>query len=1684
MKKIFTLLLILSGLTGFGQQYYNEWVKFGQTYYKFKVGRTGLYRISKSVLASANIANTPVQNLELWRNGQRVPFYPSVPTGILPDGGYIEFWGQMNDGKPDAPLYRDPAYQHTDKVSIISDTALYFLSVNTNQSGFLINDITNNPGGSSLTPEPYFMYTLGNYYKAKLNQGFASVVGEYIYSSSYDKGEFYSTADIKPSGPVTTTINSLFPYSGGPAATMAFGACGNALNERNIRVTVDGAVVKDTVMNYFNDLKTGVVLSGLSSSGTVNVTFQNNSAVSTDRMVVSYFEINYARQFNFANQSNFEFTLPAKPAGYLLNITNFNYGSVAPVLYDLSNGERYVGDISTPGTVKFALPGSSAIRKLVLVSEDASNIIAVSDLATKNFVNYANAANHGDYIIISHPVLYTGSSGNNPVEDYKTYRQSSQGGSHKVVIVDVNELIDQFGYGIKKDPIAIKNFLRYARASFTIQPKFVFLMGRGMTYYDYHNNEAMPLVDRLNLVPTFGYPGSDNMLSSVDGANPIAVTPIGRLSVVDGKEIEVYLDKMKQYENVQQTSPATLAAREWMKNVAHVTGSSDIYLGTVLCNYMNVYKQIIEDTAFGGKVSMFCKTSTNPVEMMNAERLAGLFNEGISFLTYFGHSSSTTLEFDIDKPETYANEGKYPVFFVNGCNAGNFFTYYAQRFSVNETLSEKFVLAPKHGTIAFVASTHFGIVNYLNVYLNNLYYEIGQVDYGKTLGEICRDALTRLINVAGISDYYARSHAEEITLHGDPALYLNGQPKPDFVIEPSSIKISPTFISVAENDFKVKIRMANIGRAISDSVLLEVRRQYPDGTMGIIYRHKVKGIRNADSITLSVPVVPLRDKGLNKITVTIDADMAIDEMSESNNTATQEFYIYEDEAKPAYPYEYAIITDPMQKLYASTANPLSTSRSYIMEMDTTTAFNSPLKVSKTITSTGGVLEFTPGVVYQDSVVYYWRVATVPTSGPDYQWNVSSFTYIPNTEGVNQSHYYQHLNSTGDRVFMNSANRNWTFSSITNNLFVRNATYPTAAGQQSNFLVSVNGLDYIGPGCSYDELIFNVLDPISFKPWMNDFSGATGLYNSNKSNCGTQREYGFVYSLTTATGRKNAMDFLNMIPNGFYIVCRTNTSPYLNQNTFIDKWKDDTLTLGSGKSLYHTIYGMGGYAVDMYTSRRALSFVFKKGDPAFTKYAISVDTSDKVNLSVDCTTPDTVGYITSPKFGPAKSWHTAKWSGSSLENPSMDHVAVDVIGIDPENVPTKLFTMDQNTRVLDISAVDAVHYPYMQLKMRVADSVKATPFQLDKWRILYSPAPEGALAHNLYFTMKDTLDVGEPLNFGVAFKNISKIPFEDSIAVKVFITDRSNVQRLVSIPKQKPLVVGDTVKLVFTIDTKDYLEDNTLYVEFNPENSQPEQYHFNNFLYHTFYVRPDKTSPVMDVTFDGQHILNRDIVSSRPQIQIKIKDEAKYMLLNDTSISSVEVKFPDASTRTYYFDNDTLRFIPAVSGSNNTASIEFRPAFTKQFNPDEDEYELTVKGKDRSNNKAGQLQYRIAFRVITKPMISNVLNYPNPFSTSTAFVFTITGSEVPSNIKIQILTVTGKIVREVTKAELGPLHIGRNITEFKWDGTDQYGQKLGNGVYLYRVVTTLNGKSMDKYKAQDDNTDKFFTNGYGKMYLMR
>ncbi|RYY99636.1 MAG: hypothetical protein EOO11_04290 [Chitinophagaceae bacterium] len=1679
MKRILLALLLVAGFTAAAQQYNNEWIDHGKTYYKFKVGSNGLYRIPQATLSAAGLGAVPAQEFQLFRNGREVPLYTTVASGNFGASDYIEFWGEMNDGAADNVLYRNPEYHMSRRWSLETDTAVYFLTRNAGPNKRLVTT-ANNVSGTTLTPEPYFIYKAGNYFKNQISAGYAVNVGDYMYSSAYDRAEGWSSNNINTNATLSTPLAGLFPYTGAaPTPQFRIAMAGTATNPRRYRLTLNGDSLMGGPINYFNEVVDSVpVAITRFAAGTATIGITNVSAYANDRMVVHQYELTYPRLFNFGNAQNFEFTLPATPAGQYLQISNFSAGSTVPVLFDLTNGLRLVANTATAGQYRFVLPPSATQRQLVMVRGDVPAAQQVTALTQRNFINYNLAENQGNYLIVTNQVLTQGPNGSNPVEEYRAYRQSADGGSFTAHTYFIDELVDQFAFGIKMHPSSLVNFTRFARNRFGIDPRHLFIIGKGVNYVSARSSESQPWISQLHLVPTFGNPASDNMLTAEPGtSNPR--TPVGRISVIYGNEIQNYLAKVKQYEAAQRLQSPLIADKAWMKNVVHLSGSTEPTLHATLAAYLGQYANIITDTFYGAKVTTFLKNSANTVEQINSGELDRLFTEGLSLITYFGHSASSHLEYNLNNPDQYNNPGKYPMFMALGCNVGNVYSANTSRLNTLETLSEQFTMAPNRGSIGFIASSHFGITDYLHLLSTKIYQHISTKSYGKSIGEILMLATDDVYAMNTQDDFYARATCEESNLDGDPAITLNPHALPDYVIEDPLVRTSPSFVSVADNSFRLRAQFINMGRAVSDSIVVEVKRQSPAGNTQIIYRNTIPGIRYMDSLSIDVPIDPSRDKGTNRLTVTVDADGYVDELYETNNSITKEVVIYEDEARPVYPYNYAIVNRPNLKFVASTANPFATPRNYLFEIDSTELFNSPLKVSTQLNAGGGILEFAPAITLQHNTVYYWRVAQAPGAGQP-TWATSSFLFRNGTDtGFNQSHFYQHLKSTYARMHIDSSTRGFAYNTVNNEIYIRNGVWVTATGQAGDLVVNINGESYIRNTCNYG-FIFNVFDGKSFRPLANQNVGSTGMYNSLPVCSGAARKYNFEFR-NDADGRNKARLFLQQIPDGSYVVVRNQPLNTQAGQEYVSNWINDENVYGAGNSLYRSLKGSGFTMIDSIYKPRVFAFVFRKNVPAYTPaQGVSIDKFDVMSLTTFAPAADSVGTMTSPVFGPAAAWKRLQWDGRSLETPSTDKATLSLLGVRLDgSVDTLMRNLTTSDTDVDISQVSAVTYPYLKMSLLTIDTGSFTPYQLNYWRLLYTPKAEGAVAPNLLFTMKDSFDIGEPIDFKLAFKNVSDVAF-DSLKVKVVVTDRNNVPRVLPLDRFKPLLAGDTLHVRFPIDSR-LTGLNSLFVDINPDNDQPELYHFNNFIYKNFYVRGDTLNPLLDVTFDSRHILNGDIVAAKPGIEIRLKDEAKWRLLDDTSLVTVQVRDPNFIVRSYAFNSDTLRFEPATGGDNE-AKVRFQPYFTE-----DGEYELIVSGRDKSGNGAGRIEYRVAFQVINKAMISNMLNYPNPFTTSTAFVFTITGAEVPQNLRIQILTVTGKIVREITKEELGPLRVGQNITEYKWDGTDQYGQKLGNGVYLYRVITNHNGKSLEKYNptgSATDKTDRFFKAGYGKMYLMR
>jgi len=94
-------------------------------------------------------------------------------------------------------------------------------------------------------------------------------------------------------------------------------------------------------------------------------------------------------------------------------------------------------------------------------------------------------------------------------------------------------------------------------------------------------------------------------------------------------------------------------------------------------------------------------------------------------------------------------------------------------------------------------------------------------------------------------------------------------------------------------------------------------------------------------------------------------------------------------------------------------------------------------------------------------------------------------------------------------------------------------------------------------------------------------------------------------------------------------------------------------------------------------------------------------------------------------------------------------------------------------------------------------------------------------------------------------------------------------------------------------------------------------------------------------------------------------------------------------------------------------------------------------------------------------IGNIFNYPNPFTTNTSFYFDHNQINSNLDVLIQVFTVTGKLIKNIkTNIDNNSFH----STPIPWDGLDDYGDKIGKGVYIYKLTVKIpDGKQQDKFE---------------------
>lgn len=1709
---LFVFYLCLTSFDAFSQ-FGNEWINYNQKYYAFDVVQHRVYRINQSTIANlgVNTSSFSSANIQIFGKEREIPIH-IVDGGdnSFDSGDYILFYGERNNGWLDSTLYSDPNTIGSPSLSLYNDTLTYFFTWN-NSNNNLRYQVETDVNFSSYIPTPYIFSTYEKDFQHSYYEG--ERVGD-ASSSFFVEGEGWGNSAINgASGGATQNINLPTPnvYTGAGAPDVF--VRGNSVSNSNPTLSPSGfnhhvrwrigasqTVIKDETFYGYKQIRFQNNISPtLLNNGNTPLYFQviGDLGVTTDYQAATYFFIEYPMIPDFQNWGMRRFYIENNLSQSKVRIDVSNVSLNNPVVFAMGDIPRMIPFVNASGANSMLIPNSLNGNKQYVVFANEPEISEITQLykvgENAQFTDYTSGLMDSTLLLVFNKKLQSAS------EEYAEYRRSPQGGNYSVILADVDELYFQFGGGIKKHINGIRRFANFIDHQTSSGLAGLFLMGKGFREAKLNSFTSDgpgyrfdPARYELCLIPSFGHPSSDVAItSSLQNNNWVPICPTGRISVRTNQELQDYLNKVKQYEIQQNpTDIYTTPNKAWQKEIIHFGGGSDEAQQNIFQASLNSFKIIAEDSLFGGEVFDVFKSSSNPLDPTVLDGVTSKIESGVSVMTYFGHSSSTTSGFEVnlDEPSNWNNTGKYPLMIVNSCYNGNL-------FQLTPSKSEEFVRVPNFGAIGYISSTSTGYSHSLAHYTRDLYREFSSLSYGKPIGFNMMKAIQSQQNTYGYSLYHETT-TSQMVLNGDPMISVNSHQRPEIELTPQNVWFTPEDLNLTVDSIEVHIVLTNLGHSITDSFSLEIIRNFPNGADSV-YRFQIEELHFKDTFSFKMPLQANIGLGINNFKISADIPSFIPEQYEeiNNNQVNVPLFLNVDGIIPVIPYDFAVVPYDTVTVKASTINPIAGTQTYLFQIDTTDLYNSSEFRQFSMSSTGGVQEVhwsdwltSSGVnsplTCQDSTVYFWRVA-LDSSTPE--WREFSFQYIPNKEGWGQDHFYQFKKNDFNDISYERSVRKRLFAPATKEVSV------TLTNQSTSFSDLISTAWYIEDEqqdyaiCTFTpQIILGVVDPLTFKAWTTLTPSSPDGKNlgnvNNWTSCRSRPEKYFIYFQNDSTSLANLASVLtDSIPNDYYVVLYT---PITFRYDLVH----------SGHPIYSALSSIGAQNIIPTNSNNAFIYIAKIGDISNTLELIGSSAGESMEGTFDMSGFDYSGLESSPLIGPSSEWKTIYWRQNPEEINSADSTRLKIKAFDVnKNFQFEIDTVfSLNDSILNLtSIVDANGYPFIQLEAYYHDDSSFTPAQVDRWHVLFSPLPEAAIdGKNGYYWshLNDTLNEGETAKFAVDVKNIFTVDM-DSLLINYWVEGRNQVKHPVSYPRQKPLLVNEIIRDTVEINTTGLGGLNSLWMEVNPYingslvvTDQPEQEHFNNLLQLPFYVAPDDKHPILDVTFNGRHILNGDIIDPNSEILISLKDDNEYLIMDnvsDTSLFGIYLTSPDGVQKRIPFvdadGNTVMQWIPAEA-QHKRFKIVWPSEFTQNGT-----YELFVQGSDRSGNLSGDLEYRVSFEVVLESTITHMMNYPNPFTTSTRFVFTLTGSEAPDDILIQILTVSGKVVREINEDELGTIHIGRNITEFAWDGTDEFGDPLANGVYLYRVQAKLNGETI---KHRESGADKAFTKNFGKMYLMR
>jgi hypothetical protein len=854
LKSIILLLFILVSLLSYARQ--------SNEVYRIKSTANGILKINASSLNSVfpELTNIDPRYFHLQKNGQTIPFFIMDTSSLWNSSNAILFIAKKNDGFLDKQMYDKSGASLNPYFSMYSDTSIYLLSYDETKKGnYYKKAVTENSNRwvNSFEYENVNVYSDSYFFGKDVSAG--------ATLSEYTLGEGYSGAmwSIGSSQSRTLDFSNIIPEKDVEIQTYVSGQSnaisGNPNANHHLKIELLGnttSTLLDTLYKGYECLSLHYRLNGTLFSTSTNIRFNsvNDLSAESDYNTVPYVKFSYSRSSNLQNIKFLNFKLSTNE---LSNLIFSNAPLDSMVLFSEKDNEYYTSNTKAD-SIYFKLGNNNLHSEFTIASIKSIDVISSFAIEKTNLINFDFKNESNELIIISSKKLETSA---------KNYQQYKINKGIPTLLVFAEDLYNTYTFGYHH-PLAIKKFVEQYNSTAKIPSKNLFIIGKGMQSNTY-NTSGIAVRD---LVPSVGVPPSDILYVSSFNFNPIIPTMgIGRLAAENDEEVEDYLVKATEYESNSDVSL-------WRKNIIHATGGRSIGENTLFTSALNVCEGIAKQPSLGAKVINFNKKVNEPISDNYREKILELTNSGISLLTYFGHGANYFVEINFGEPEALSNQGKYPIYFLNGCAVGN--------CSSDNSMGENYMRSRNKGAIGWLATSDEGFPSYLSLYAQYFYENAFKNKYGESIGIIQKETLKNFVNA---NDSLNILHARQYFYQGDPSLRFYAPNNSDYTFANNGLfTTTKSFLNNDSVEFACIIQ--NPGKAINDSIELQIERTINNQQVITYPIIKKDHVFNIDTFYFTVE----RTKelsGTNSIKVSIDPNQKIDETNEINNSISQEIYL-------------------------------------------------------------------------------------------------------------------------------------------------------------------------------------------------------------------------------------------------------------------------------------------------------------------------------------------------------------------------------------------------------------------------------------------------------------------------------------------------------------------------------------------------------------------------------------------------------------------------------------------------------------------------------------------------------------------------------------------------------------------------------------------------------------------------